>query len=130
MIENRETAKLVSETIHRFRDEMRKIHPSVEATCTPEQFATYNRLSRILHHLDSDILQRLYVDHPDIRPKVGRYLVRGRVDERNRLVTPTIQNRSIIRSCFSTVFTGWFAMNIATGARSSAVMALGPCVPF
>jgi len=70
MIENRETAKLVSETIHRFRDELREIHPSVEATCTPEQFAIYNRaMSRILHHLDSDILQRLYAEHPDIRPK-------------------------------------------------------------
>jgi hypothetical protein len=69
MIANRETAKLVSEAIHRFRDEMRKLHSSVEATSTPEGFGTYNRaLSRILHHLDGDILQRLYVEHPDIRP--------------------------------------------------------------
>ena len=70
MISNRETAKLVSETIHRFREQMRQLNPSVEADSTPEQFATYNRaLSRILHHLDADILQRLYLDHPDIRPK-------------------------------------------------------------
>jgi hypothetical protein len=70
MIPNRETAKLVSKTIHRFREQMRELHPSVEANCKAEQFTMYNRaLSRILHHLDDDILQRLYVEHPDIRPK-------------------------------------------------------------
>jgi len=69
MITNRETAKLVSETIHRFREEMRELHPSVKASSTPEQFQTYNRaLSRILHHLDFEILQRLYQAHPDIAP--------------------------------------------------------------
>jgi hypothetical protein len=70
MIANRETAKRVSETIHRFREELKELHPSVQATSTPEQFATYSRaLSRILHHLDADILQRLYQTHPDIRPE-------------------------------------------------------------
>jgi len=78
MIQNRDTAKLVSETIHRFRDEMRELHASVKASCTPEHFASYNRaVSRILHHLDADILQRLYAAHPDIRPKDWPILRRG-----------------------------------------------------
>ena len=69
MITNRDTAKLVIETLHRIKEELRSIHSSVEATCTADESQTYNyALGRILHHVDTDILQPLYRTHPDIRP--------------------------------------------------------------
>ena len=42
MITNHDTAKLVSETLQRFRAEMREIHPSVEQSCSQEDFRAYN----------------------------------------------------------------------------------------
>ena len=67
MITNRETAKLVSDTLQRIRDDLREIHHSVEAGCLPQEFADYNKaLSRILHHFDADILEPIYRAHPDL----------------------------------------------------------------
>jgi hypothetical protein len=66
-ITNRETAKLVSDTLQRIRDDLREIRHSVEAGCQPQEFAAYNKaLSRILHHFDADILEPIYRAHPDL----------------------------------------------------------------
>jgi hypothetical protein len=60
MISNNGTAKLVSDTVQRFRAELRQIHPAVEKSCSGEEFHAYSKaLSRILHHLDGDILQKI-----------------------------------------------------------------------
>ena len=70
MITERETAALVSEALQRFRTELQELHSRVEKTSSPDDFATYNKaLSRILHHLDADILRPMYSRHPDLSPK-------------------------------------------------------------
>ncbi len=70
MITNPETARLVSDTVQRVRAELKEIHGAVERTSSAEEFAAYNKaLSRILHHLDADIMQPIYSRHPDLAPK-------------------------------------------------------------
>jgi hypothetical protein len=70
MITERETAALVSEALQRFRTELQELHGRVERTSSPDDFAAYNKaLSRILHHLDADILRPIYSRHPDLSPK-------------------------------------------------------------
>ena len=70
MITNHDTAKLVSETLRRFRADMREVQPSVEQSCSPEDFRAYsNALRRAFHCLYDDILYRIYCTHPDLRPK-------------------------------------------------------------
>jgi hypothetical protein len=77
MITNRETAKLLSDTLQRMRDDLREIHHSVETGCQPQEFAAYTKaLSRILHHFDADILEPIYRAHSGLSAQAK--IVNGR----------------------------------------------------
>jgi len=70
MITDRETAALVTEKLEKFRTELQEVHSRVERTSSAGDFAAYNKaLSRILHHLDADLLCPIYSKHPDLSPK-------------------------------------------------------------
>lgn len=74
MIKNKEIAQNISELMLDFAERLNKSLYEIKEKCSEEEFKKYRRgVSYILGNVSIVILNKLYEEHPDLKPK-GYYL--------------------------------------------------------
>jgi len=69
MIRNPDTARQISDLVHEVFRRLDESTQLVEITCSPEDFAIYNKsIGRVLGALVMDVMEPLYADNPTLKP--------------------------------------------------------------